>query len=172
MAFFQTFFIGNYATPEEQDALNDFIHSHRVLTVSKQVFPEGWSFCVEWIEGEKTIAVPTGLDYRRSRTGIDFYSLLPDTLKKPYAALKEKRNAIAKAKGTQYGKVATNEALYAIVQMEDPTLEALQTIKALSREQFENYGAELLSAVTEIRAALIPLEMKTSDKVETKGDGT
>lgn len=172
MALYQTFFIDNHAPPEERDALNVFIQTHRVLTVSKQVFPEGWSFCVEWIEGEKSAAIPSGVDYRKARAGIDFYSLLPDTLKKPYAALKEKRNAIAKAKGTQYGKVATNEALYAMVQLKEPTLAALQTIKALSHEQFENYGAELLAAVTEIRAALVPVELKAPEATETEGEGS
>jgi len=166
MSLFRTFFLKNHASPEEQDELNRFIRTHRVLTVSKQVFPEGWSFCVEWIEGEKSAEVPSGLDYRKAHMGVDFYSLLPDTLKKPYAALKEKRNAIAKAKGTQYGKVATNEALYAMIRLEEPTLEAFQSIKSLSREQFESYGAELLAAVTEIRAALVPVELKGQEKAE------
>ena len=51
MAQYNTFFVPHGDTGTQQETLNAFLRAHRVLKVEKSVFPEGWAFCVEWMDG-------------------------------------------------------------------------------------------------------------------------
>lgn len=51
MAQFKTFYIAMTDEGTMQDRLNAFLRAHRVLAVRQRDFPEGWGFCVEWMDG-------------------------------------------------------------------------------------------------------------------------
>lgn len=62
MANYNVFFVPHGDDGAMQNVLNAFIASHRVCEVDKAAFPDGWSFCVEWLAGD----APSGRSRRRS----------------------------------------------------------------------------------------------------------
>lgn len=56
---------------QAQEELNSFLRSKRVLAVEKVFVNNGWSFCVEWLEGGKAPATA-----KRGNPKVDYREIL------------------------------------------------------------------------------------------------
>ena len=52
MSQFSIFFVPVKGDERSEEALNLCLRTRRVLQVERHVFPDGWTFCVEWLDGE------------------------------------------------------------------------------------------------------------------------
>jgi len=93
MAQYGTFFVPLTDSGAAQEELNAFLRAKRVLVVEKVFTGQGWSFCVEWLEGGKqgTGGKPR-VDYREVLSPDEF------TL---FSGLREKRRELAQQEGVQ-----------------------------------------------------------------------
>lgn len=137
---FNTFFIPLADDSRAQDELNTFLRSKRVLAVEKVFSGQGWSFCVEWLEGGK----PTG----RTMARVDYRELLPPEQFALYSKLREKRKELAAREGVQMYTIMTNEQLAEMVRRNVHSLESLRGIDGVGEARAGQYGAELLSVMT------------------------
>ncbi|MBQ3342351.1 MAG: hypothetical protein IJG84_10680 [Kiritimatiellae bacterium] len=75
MAQFNTFYIPMTDDGSNAERMNAFLRAHRVLSVRQRDFPDGWGFCVEWIDGTVDAAVAGRPPYRAERHAERLYRL-------------------------------------------------------------------------------------------------
>ena len=143
MAQYNTFFIPHGDTGAQQEMLNAFLRSHRVLKVEKSVFPEGWAFCVEWMDGAAAapVAAPFGA-YQREK--IDYMKVLSPEVFTRFSELRKRRKAISDADGVKPFVVMTDAQLAKVAEIEKPTLADLKKVDGFGEAKAEKYGARLL----------------------------
>ena len=145
--------------------MNAFIRSHRVMRVEKQCFPEGWAFCVCWMDGEPPSKIPNGAEYRKSEK-IDYMEVLPPEQFAKFSRMRAVRKEIADKGGLRSYEVATDAQLAEIAKMENPTLAGLKKIKNFGNMRVERYGKALIEASEKAT------EAKTEESAATDDDGT
>ena len=151
MAQYSTFFIPHGDEGGRQEALNAFLRSHRVLSVERSVFPEGWAFCVEWMDGAAVspVSAPFGA-YQREK--IDYMKVLSPEVFSRFSELRKRRKAIADADGVKPFVVMTDAQLAKVAEIEKPTLVDLKKVDGFGEAKAEKYGKRLLEESVEARA--------------------
>lgn len=142
MAQYNTFFIPHGDTGSQQEALNAFLRAHRVLKVEKSVFPEGWAFCVEWMDGAAGGTLPPYAAYQREK--IDYMKVLSPEVFARFSELRKRRKEISDADGVKPFVVMTDAQLAKVAEIEKPTLADLKKIDGFGEAKVEKYGARLL----------------------------
>ena len=142
MAQYNTFFVPHGDTGTQQEALNGFLRAHRVLKVDKSVFPEGWAFCVEWMDGAAAAPTPFGA-YQREK--IDYMKVLSPEVFARFSELRKRRKAIADADGVKPFVVMTDAQLAKVAEIEKPTMADLKKVDGFGEAKAEKYGARLLA---------------------------
>ena len=153
MAQYNTFFVPHGDTGTQQETLNAFLRAHRVLKVEKSVFPEGWAFCVEWMDGAAGGVQPPYAAYQREK--IDYMKVLPPEVFARFSELRKRRKEIADADGVKPFVVMTDAQLAKAAEFEKPTVADLRKIDGFGEAKTEKYGARLL-AETETAARVAP----------------
>ena len=133
---FTTFFVPLGDEGEAQDELNAFLRSKRVLAVEKTFVSQGWSFCVEWLEGGKPSP--------SKRPKIDYREILSAAEFDLFSALRDQRKEMAHREGVQLYTVMTNEQLADMVRLKIKEVSELEQIPNMGAARIEKYGAALL----------------------------
>ena len=167
MAQYSTFFIPHGDEGGRQEALNAFLRSHRVLSVERSVFPEGWAFCVEWMDGAAAASAPFGA-YQREK--IDYMKVLPPEVFTRFSELRKRRKAIADADGVKPFVVMTDAQLAKVAEIEKPTLADLKKIDGFGEAKAEKYGKRLLEE-TDAQKRVPPDEDLAHPPEESVGEG-
>ncbi len=141
-AYFQ---IPTGASPEVAAALNAFLHTHRVVRVTRQWCEAGlessWAFCVEYAEGTVSPgAGPGGLAPK-----VDYREVLPPEQFEVFARLRTLRKTLSEREGQPVFAIFTNAQLAGIVQRGCQTLEDLKAIAGIGEARAAKYGAEVLA---------------------------
>lgn len=136
---FNTFFIPMADDGRAQDELNTFLRSKRVLAVEKTFAGQGWSFCVEWLEG--------GKPELGGKPRVDYKELLSPEEFALFSRLREKRRELAQRDGVQVYTIMTNEQLAAMVRQKVNDLAGLRTIDGVGEARTEKYGGDFLSVI-------------------------
>ena len=137
---FNTFFIPLADDSLAQEELNSFLRSKRVLAVEKAFTGQGWSFCVEWLEGGKPgLGGKPKVDYREVLSPEEFVL---------FSKLREKRRELAQQEGVQMYTIMTNDQLAEMVRRNVCSPEELRTINGIGDARIEKYGAQLLAVMT------------------------
>lgn len=140
MSQFNTFYVPMTDEGAAQERLNRFLRSHRVLAVSRRDFPEGWGFCVEWIDGvESSSPFPAC-----QREKVDYMKVLPPEVFARFSELRKRRKAIAEVEGVKAFVVMTDAQLAKAAELEKPTLADLEKIDGFGVAKCEKYGRRLL----------------------------
>ena len=140
MAQFNTFYISMNDDGQETERMNSFLRSHRVLSVRQRDFPEGWGFCVEWIDGTPPPA------YQRDR--VDYMKVLePDAFKR-FSEYRKRRKEISEVDGVKPFMVMTDAQMAELAKMGNPVLADLKKIEGFGEARAEKYGERLLAAKT------------------------
>ncbi|MBP5510084.1 MAG: HRDC domain-containing protein [Kiritimatiellae bacterium] len=136
MSQFAVFFIPLQDNGAFQGELNAFLRGHRVLQVEKTFTGNGWSFCVEWLEGS------TSAGFEKTRR-IDYRETLEPEVFERFAKLRERRKAIAQEDGVPPYMVMTDAQMAEAVKDAYPTLETLRGLTGFGAGRFEKYGERL-----------------------------
>ena len=139
---FNTFYIPLDDEGRAQDDLNVFLRAKRVLAVEKVFTGNGWSFCVEWLEGGKS-----GL---RGKPRVDYREVLSPEEFALFSRLRDKRKELAQRDGVQVYTIMTNEQLAEMVRRQVDDVVGLNEIKGMGVARIEKYGSDLLSVVSSL----------------------
>lgn len=146
MAQFNTFYIPMDDDGTMAERLNVFLRSHRVLSVRPRDFPEGWGFCVEWIDGEaRRDGFVASYPYQREK--VDYMKALEPEAFKRFSEYRKRRKEIAEADGVRPFVVMTDAQMAELAKMESPTRTDLKKIDGFGEARAEKYGERLLGAV-------------------------
>ena len=155
MAQFNTFYIPMTDDGAAADRLNVFLRSHRVLSVKQRDFPEGWGFCVEWIDGTAPTMVAGARDARPyQREKVDYMNVLdPDEFTR-FSEYRKRRREISEADGVKPFVVMTDAQMAELAKMQNPTVADLKKIGGFGEARAEKYGERILGVG---EAARVPL---------------
>ena len=147
MAQFNTFYIPMTDDGANAERMNLFLRSHRVLGVRQRDFPEGWGFCVEWLDGTAPAAGTARLDFPPyQREKVDYMKVLdPETFKR-FSEYRKRRKEISEADGVKPFVVMTDAQMAELAKMENPTKADLKKIEGFGEARVEKYADRLRAA--------------------------
>lgn len=146
MSQFNTFYIPMTDQGAAQDKLNAFLRGHRVLAVSKRDFPEGWGFCVEWMDGAGVSGNVFVSPYQREK--VDYMKVLEPEVFKRFSEYRKRRKDISEADGVKPFVVLTDAQMAELAKIENPTMADLKKIDGIGEARAEKYGERLLTSET------------------------
>ena len=126
------------------ERLNLFLRARRVLSVRQRDFPEGWGFCVEWIDGAVSAARLEAVPYQREK--VDYMKVLEPEAFKRFSEYRKRRKEIAEADGVKPFVVMTDAQMAELAKMENPTKADLKKIDGFGEARVEKYGERILAA--------------------------
>ena len=144
MPQFNTFYIPMGDEGEAAERLNAFLRSHRVLTVRQRDFPEGWGFCVEWMQAAPGTA---GAPFSPPRERVDYMKVLPPEAFRRFCLFRAARKDIAALDGVKPFVVMTDAQMAELSRAETPTMADLRRIEGFGESRVEKYGERLLAAL-------------------------
>ena len=151
---YQFFTIPIQQSAAETEKLNQFIASHKILSIEKELVTLGqqsfWSFCIAYDPGLSNIP-----DSKRQR--IDYREVLSPNQFGVFSKLRDLRKKISDKEGIPAYAVFTNEQLAALVQMEHPNKRAMAALEGVGEGRLEKYGDAFLN--------LLILEKQNSEKL-------
>ena len=124
------------------DEMNAFLRSHRILKVDKAFSESGWSFCVEWLEGEATASG------WKKKPRIDWREKLEPEVFERFAKLRERRKALALEDGVPPYMVMTDAQMADAAKPESLTMDALKRIDGFGEARVKRYGERLITEKT------------------------
>ena len=160
-------------TTEQEEEINKFIRSHKVVDVRKEVVTSGgnafWTFCVTYVSGaasSPTIQQKPKIDYREVLSEDEFAA---------YVRLRDIRKEISDEKGLPPFAVFTNEELSNIAKMvisENVTVSSLTKVQGIGQKKAEKYGPALIDMFYKTIPPSIAPEAETKEEIidnETQG---
>ena len=131
----------------QQEALNLFLGSHRIVRLEKTFHSQGvegfWSFCIEWLDS--TAAVPGSA---RAGNAVDFKQILSEAEFEVFSKLRAVRKHLAQKDGIPVYAVATNEQLASMVRDRALSLNALQKVPGFGDSKVQRFGAVFLEVLS------------------------
>ncbi len=136
------FFSVNALDPEaDQDRLDDFCTSHRLVSVDKRFVENGefcyWSVCVVYLEASSSPSKPTAALNKRAQ--VDYRETLNEQDFAAYSKLRELRKALADTDGVPIYAVFTNAQLADMVTNRATSLTALGEINGIGTAKLDWY---------------------------------
>ena len=153
MTQYRTFFVPLHDEGEAQDQLNAFLRSHRVLQVARNALPDGWAFCIEWLDGETSARAERfgrggggGGGGAVGGASVDYMAKLEPEQFLRYARMRDARRDLAQGDGVPPYTVLTNAQMAELAQLEHPSLADMKKIRGVGEKTVKKYGEALLAA--------------------------
>ncbi len=126
---YKIFQVPSYGCTDTEQALNDFLGSHRILCVAREFVNAGtnsfWTFCVDYMDqGSGGKGNASG----RRRNRIDYQEVLEPDEFALFARLRDLRKDLSESEGIPVYAVFTNEQLAQVVQKRVTSKESLHAI--------------------------------------------
>jgi superfamily II DNA helicase RecQ len=155
----------------ELDDLNQFLATHRVVSISKKIVSNGGCatlvFVVEY--GSST----NGTDSVKSQRGesIDYQKILTPEQYVLFSRLRDLRKLIAAEEGIPIFAVFTNSQLAEMVQKSIRQTSDLNKISGLGKQRIQKHGLRLLAVITDVQGEPEVADAKAveSEDSTTKG---
>ena len=138
MSQINIFYVPKAGCGDEQAELNGFLRAHRTISIERAFTGEGWSFCVEWVEG----AGQTQDGWKNRR--VDYRKELPPEQFECFARMRERRKEAALKLNIPPYAIITDEQMAQAVRDGEPTIETLKALPSFGEKRAEKYGALLL----------------------------
>lgn len=139
---FAFFSISTTCPASQQDALNRFIASHRVVRIDKSFHHHGheafWSFCVEWLPAESPAALS------RPSQSVDYKATLTTQQFEVFSKLRVLRKQLGQKEGLPVYAIATNEQLAIMVREGTFSRTALLKIPGFGEAKANRFGTAFL----------------------------
>jgi superfamily II DNA helicase RecQ len=130
----------------EQEALNRFIRSHRIIQARKELVSvesqQHWAILVEYLDTPLKESIESGkskVDYKEILSPEDF------TL---FSKLREVRKKMAEENGLPVYAVCTNEQLAEIAKQKPATVTACMKIEGIGQGKAEKYVPAFIACIT------------------------
>lgn len=154
-----------------QEDLNQFLRSHRVLTMHREFVAQGensfWALAVEYLEGPAPSG-PASISERGSKSRVDYKEVLSTDDFAIFAKLRDWRKTTAEQEGIPVYAVLTNEQLAAIATKRPTTAAQLREIEGIGEAKATKYGDGVLTVVKDAGGVgSVP-----TDAEDTAADGT
>lgn len=130
----------------EEEQLNKFLRSHRILNSIPEFVSDGghslWSIVVEYMDGEAAVA-----DSARHRTRVDYREKLTPEDFTLFARLREWRKVTAESAGVPVYTIFSNEQLAKIAEGRIESKNGLREIDGIGDSRIEKYGEAIIDLV-------------------------
>jgi len=142
------FFTVSVWNPEPgETALNQFLASHRIISVEKVWLPSEqnpcWAFVITFEDSPPAAA-------SGKRAPVDYKDVLNEEDFQRFAQLRELRNRISKDEGVPAYTVFTNEQLAEMVTRQVKTLSAMKEIPGIGKSRLAHYSEIFLEKLQEL----------------------
>jgi superfamily II DNA helicase RecQ len=129
------FSVPTYNGEAQQEALNRFLRSKKILTIDKELSEtvEGkcWCFCVTYMD------TPEG-QYPEKK--VDYLKLLDDASFKRFSIMREIRKGIANEEGIPAFTVLSDAEMAELAKIEGLDLEKMAKVKGIGEKKLAKYG--------------------------------
>ena len=135
---FKFFTIPAFSPEQNEDELNKFLRSHRVLHVERHFHPDKgyWSFAVEYVDQNPKAEAPP--QHRKEKT--DYTIGMTDEEKERYKQFKDIRLQLATEKGIPAYLVFTNEELSTLARLPLLDAETVKNVKGIAPSRLNDYA--------------------------------
>lgn len=165
MPQFATFQLGLGGGEAAAVELNNFLRSHRVLKVDKVAFPDGWTFCVEWIDGDDSFGSRNSTDWRK-KPRVDYMKALSEDEFARFAKYRDRRREIANDNGVAAYMVMTDEQMAELAKVENPAIADLKKIQGFGEAKVAKYGEKMLAALSNPDVSAQSVEVESANQGE------
>ncbi|MCI5130663.1 MAG: hypothetical protein D3904_03885 [Candidatus Electrothrix sp. EH2] len=132
---------------EDEEALNLFLRSHKILTVHREFVAAGinpaWHFAVEFFAGQTNEKSGSGDGRKR----VDYREILDPESFALYARLREWRKQIAEQEAVPLYTIFTNKQLARIAEDRIQSSQGLRKVEGVGAARIDKYGAALVELV-------------------------
>ena len=143
---YASYLIPLHAESAEQELLNKFLRSHRIVQTKKELVTgngmSNWAILVEYIESQDKGAgeqsVKNKVDYKEILNAEDFVL---------FSKLREVRKKLAEENGLPVYAVCTNEQLADIAKTRPKNITEIKKIEGIGQGKAEKYAAALLECI-------------------------
>ncbi len=134
---------------EQQNAMNQFLAAHRVLSVDKKFVDSGvessWCFCVDYLPHQPALTAAQRLIPGKNK--IDYKDVLTPEQFAVFARLRDVRKEIALREAVPVYTIFTNEQLAQMAQAAPKTNADLNKIDGVGDARVVRYGPAFLAAL-------------------------
>lgn len=127
--------------------LNQFLGSHRVAAVDRQLVPDGtrsaWAICVAYVDGN-SVATASETGDPSGKKRVDYREILPASEFQVFAKLRDLRKQLAERDGVPPYAVFTNEQLADMVRRGVRSAAELARIDGIGPARIEKYSTRVL----------------------------
>jgi len=139
------FSLSAYDYREEEELINKFLRSHRILRVEKQFIADGsnsrWCFCVEYLEGGKPVK-RSG----KKQAKVDYREVLSQEAFVRFTRYREIRKVLATEEGIPPYVIFTDKEIAAMAEEEELTLTGMRSIKGIGEKKIVKYATHFITA--------------------------
>jgi len=142
---YATFLLPLHASSTEQDELNRFLRSHRIVQTRKELVAadgSGWAVLVEYLDSAEKSA-----DGQQLRGKVDYKEVLNAADFSLFSKLREVRKKLAEDNGLPVYAVCTNEQLAEIAKRRPATMTECMQIDGIGQSKAEKYVPALLECI-------------------------
>ncbi len=130
---------------QENDALNKFLHTHRVVDVQQMCVAEQyWTFCVRYVASPSSESASSVSSAKK-----DYKKILSEAAFARFSRLRDARKKIANADAVPAYVVFSDAELALISEMETPAIADLRKIDGIGSGKIEAYAQRLLELYNE-----------------------
>lgn len=132
-----------------EDELNQFLASHRVIAVDRQLVTDGarsaWVICITYVDAGATAAAGANVDTNGKKSRVDYREVLPDDEFQVFAELRDLRKKLADRDGVPPYALFTNEQLAEMVRRHVRSTADLARLDGVGPARIEKYGPAFLA---------------------------
>ena len=139
---YKTFIIPVQSSAKEEEELNAFLRSNKIITVSKEFLAAEriWCFLVEYVEDNSSVKSTGKVDYMKILSAEDFAV---------FSKLRTLRRDLSQKEKIPAYAVFTDEQLYKITKENPKSIQDLQKINGIGQSKAEKYGVAFIKLLTE-----------------------
>ena len=136
-----------------EQELNDFISSHKVVSIDRQLIDQGinsfWAICVDYFN---LATSTTGNNPNLSRNRVDYKTILAPEEFSVFSRLRELRKEMALTEAVPVYALFTNEQLAQMVLRRCRSRSDLTEIEGVSDTKLDKYAAQILPVLLTLEA--------------------
>lgn len=127
-----------FATEQEQEEVNHFLRSHKVVDVRKELGLNGgnsfWTMFVSYLEGAEPIA------NQKKTVKVDYRELLDEKTFARFVELRKIRKQIAENEAVPAYVIFTDSELSKIASLDKLDVKYIKTLEGVGESRAEKYG--------------------------------
>lgn len=140
------FTIPSYSGEAENDLLNKFLATHRIIDVQQAYDSSAcaWSFCIKYIDSPLRSEQTTS----SSSSKVDYKNLLSEPEFARFSALRSIRKQLSVEKGMPAYAIFTDAELASMSKVESLTIDCLMGMKDINEKHLREWGADMLNRLS------------------------